>query len=78
MPQFLVTAKVLVDADNQVAALDAAAAVIQHYDPVNERFCCKTALEGAEVRVEQIQPRASGRCLPLPAAAPDDAEACGA
>ena len=57
MPEYRVTAKLLVVADNPVAALEAAAAVIEHHDPETRRYHCTTGLIAGEVELELVQPR---------------------
>jgi hypothetical protein len=60
MPQYRVTARLLVTADNETAALATAAAVIEHYDPTVERYRCTTGLDAAELRIESMDPGSQG------------------
>ena len=60
MPQYRVTARLLVNADNQTAALAVAAAVIEGYDPTVSRYRCTANLDAAELRIEKMEPRPKG------------------
>jgi hypothetical protein len=60
MPQYRITARLLVNADNQAAALEVASAVIEGYDPTVSRYHCTTGLDAAELRIEKMETRSQG------------------